>query len=133
MYDKKLRALYKSSNKKFKDKNYTGALSDLNEILAINPNHTDAQCEIGIVRSTLGDHKGAIEEFNKVLESNPNYDLAIYNIAREKEKLGEIDEAIEYYNKVLKISKNTHLLVYSRAAANSLSQGIKLVPKQIKI
>jgi Flp pilus assembly protein TadD len=65
-----------------------GALSGLNEILALAPDHFDAQLALGLVYSRMGDYSAAIREGHKAERLRPNEPLVHTNLSLFYLKIG---------------------------------------------
>jgi tetratricopeptide (TPR) repeat protein len=61
----------------FRMKNYTGAISDFDKAIEINPKFAKAYYHRGIVKGYYNDYQGAILDFTTALEINPAYEQAL--------------------------------------------------------
>jgi tetratricopeptide (TPR) repeat protein len=55
------------------------AMVDLNQAIAIDPNHADAYSRRGTVYAEQGDTQAALADFNKAMEVDPEFSDAYYN------------------------------------------------------
>jgi len=67
--------LAKAVNKR-KEKNYTGAISDLNKAINLNSQYAEAYYLRGISYSNAGDAQKALPDVNQALKINPNHSEA---------------------------------------------------------
>ncbi|MDY6901656.1 MAG: tetratricopeptide repeat-containing serine protease family protein, partial [Cyanobacteriota bacterium] len=97
--------LAKAVNKR-KEKNYQGAISDLNQAINLNPKYADAYYLRGISYSNAGNPQKALPDVNQALKINPNhgeaYRLRGYLRSREK----NYQEAISDYTQAIRINPN---------------------------
>ena len=75
-----------------------------NQILKINPNHSAALNNIGIIFIDLGKNQKAKECYGKAIKINPNYANAHYNLGNIFKKLGENQKAIDCFKKAIEIN-----------------------------
>jgi tetratricopeptide (TPR) repeat protein len=78
------------------------ALRGFQEVLRMDPKHTQSYGNMGICYGHLGQREEALEALDKALELDPKYEPAILNRAavsslKEGEKLGAKFEAVDYY------------------------------------
>tara|TARA_B100000287_G_C20445214_1_gene707245 strand:+ start:256 stop:735 length:480 start_codon:yes stop_codon:yes gene_type:complete len=85
---------YNRGNQKFDLGDYSGAISDYNKAIEINPRDADAYYNRGIAKGKSKDLSGAIVDFTKVIEINPREADAYYNRGIAKGKLKDYDGAI---------------------------------------
>jgi tetratricopeptide (TPR) repeat protein len=83
-------------------KEWEKALSSFQDVVRIDPKHTQSYGSIGICYAHLGQRDKALESLDKALELDPNYEPAILNRAtvsslKEGEKLDAKFEAVDYY------------------------------------
>ena len=112
-------SLSKSGDKKYKSKDYRGAIADYTKILLQNPNDTYALFQRALSKSKSGDHQGAILDYSAVIRINPEYYSAFYNRGLSKEKIKDPYGAISDYNKALSIKEDHENARINRAWAKS--------------
>ena len=83
-------------------KEWEDALRGFQEVLAIDPKHTQSYGNMGICYGHLGRKEEALEAFEKALELDPGYEPAqlnrrVVNSLKEGEKLEVQFKAVEYY------------------------------------
>ena len=76
------------------------------ETLKINPNHVDANNNLGIILLRSGKFQKAISCFEKAIEINPNHANAHNNFGVAFRQLGEHQKAKSCYEKAIKIQPN---------------------------
>ena len=79
-----------------------------NQVLIINPNHSSALNNLGVIYINLKEYLKAKECFEKAIEINPNYADAHFNLGGTFYTLGEFQKAKGCYEKVIEIN-NVHL------------------------
>ena len=89
-----------------KSNNFQVAKDLYNQILEINPNHTDALNNLGSIYSKLDDNQKAISCYEKVIKINPNHTDTLNNLGSIYSKLDDNQKAKDYYEKVIKINPN---------------------------
>jgi tetratricopeptide (TPR) repeat protein len=77
-----------------------------NQTLKIDPNHTDALINLGVILRSLGKHQEAIICYEKVIKINPNYAEAHNNLGTIFNGLKQFNEAITCYEKAIEINPN---------------------------
>ena len=77
-----------------------------NQVLKINPNHSQALNNIAVIFTNLKDYQKAKECYEKAIEINPNYADAYNNLGVIFKKLGENQKAKERYEKAIEINPN---------------------------
>jgi tetratricopeptide (TPR) repeat protein len=77
-----------------------------NQVLEIDPNHSRALNNLGIILQDLGEHQKAKDCYEKAIEINPNYKDAHHNLGNIFQKLGELQKTKECYEKAISIDPN---------------------------
>jgi len=77
-----------------------------NKILEIDPNHSQALNNLGVIFYTLGENQKAKDCYEKAIELNPNYTEALNNLGVIFQGLGENQKAKECFEKAIKINPN---------------------------
>ena len=77
-----------------------------NQVLKIEPNHTGANNNLGLIFQKLGENQKAKECYEKAIKINPNYLIALNNLGVIFKDLGENQKAKECYEKAIKINPN---------------------------
>jgi len=97
---------FDSGKEKYDNKDYKGAIEDLNKAIEINPKYAEAYSYRGLAKAKSGDFKGAIEDFNKAIEINPNDAEAYYNRGGAKILLGQKDDGCLDYSKAAELGNS---------------------------
>jgi tetratricopeptide (TPR) repeat protein len=97
---------YSAGEEKYEEKDYQGALKDLNTAIALNPQHTCAYNTRGLVKEKLNDISGAIADYDRsILMGDEHVEYAYANRGRLKaEKLNDFHGALTDYNKSISIA-----------------------------
>ena len=94
-----------SGNKRFKQKDYRGAIADYTKAIKTDRNNATAYYNRAGARMELKDYKGAIADYTKAIEINPKYAEAYYNrgLARklDGDKQGAIKDFSEYDKRII--------------------------------
>jgi len=77
-----------------------------NQVLKIDPNHSQALNNLGVIFKVLGEHQKAKDCYEKAIEINPNYSDAHNNLGMIFKELGENQKAKSYYEKAIEIDPN---------------------------
>jgi tetratricopeptide (TPR) repeat protein/ADP-heptose:LPS heptosyltransferase len=107
------------------------------KLLQIQPKHTDALNNIGLVYYKLNLYDRAIEAYQKVVEFEPRFADAHYNLGNALGKFNQVRAACESYRKSLEIDPNDPevLTNYGHALQRygAFSEAVKYYEKAIEI
>jgi cytochrome c-type biogenesis protein CcmH/NrfG len=82
----------------------------LREVVEKNPDHENAQFNLGVLSMRSGQYAKAVERFSKVLSLNPSRTEMYYLVGKAWMMAGEKEKAIENFEKFKKSSGNTALV-----------------------
>ena len=83
----------------------TGIAQELyNQVLKIDPNHSQTLNNIAVIFTNSKDYQKAISCFEKVIKINPNYSATHNNLGNIFQKLGDLQKAKDCYEKAIKIN-----------------------------
>ena len=82
----------------------------LREVIAENPNHENAQLNLGFLSVKSGQFEKALERFDKVLEINPKYIDAHLLKAQVYVQMNEKQKAIDNFEKYKKLSTDLNMI-----------------------
>ncbi|MBD2773860.1 tetratricopeptide repeat protein [Iningainema tapete] len=68
----------KRGRDRFQQKDYKGAISDINQAIVLNPYNPNAYYSRGLVLHELGDFLNAVLDFDRALQLNPRYANAYF-------------------------------------------------------
>ena len=77
-----------------------------NQVLKIDPNHSQALNNIAVIFTNSKDYQKAISSYEKAIEVNPNYKDAYYNLGVIFMKLKDYQKAKSSYEKAIQIDPN---------------------------
>ena len=77
-----------------------------NQILKIDPSHSQSLSNIGVIFTNLKEHQKAKDCFEKAIEIDPNFTDAHYNLGVIFKDLGENQKAKNCFEKVIEINPN---------------------------
>jgi tetratricopeptide (TPR) repeat protein len=77
-----------------------------NQVLKINPNHVDANNNLGTIYHRLGNYQKSKDCYEKVIKLNPDSTDALNNLGALFFAIGKNHEAISYYKKAIKLNPN---------------------------
>ena len=77
-----------------------------NQVLKIDPSHSQSLGNIGVIFTNLKEHQKAKECFEKAIEIDPNNSSAHNNLGVISKDLGENQKAKEFYEKAIEIDPN---------------------------
>ena len=89
------------------------AVEYFEKALAIKPDYTEVNYNLGLTLQELGQLDAAVESYKKALAVNPNYAEAHNNLGVTLKELGQLDSAVECYEKAI-----TSQLDYAEAHNN---------------
>jgi tetratricopeptide (TPR) repeat protein len=94
--------------KNHQENNLNDAQDLYNQVLKINPNHSGAYHNLGVIFDNLKKYQKAKECYEKVIEINPNHSGAHthYNLGNIFQKLKKSQKAKECYEKAIEINPN---------------------------
>jgi tetratricopeptide (TPR) repeat protein len=99
------------------NENFTGAITQFDQVLKIEPNNTIALDNKGVALGNLKKYHEAITQFDQVLKIEPNNTDALSNKAAALIKLGKFDEAMIYINQTLKIQPGDPVALSNKKVA----------------
>jgi tetratricopeptide (TPR) repeat protein len=99
---------------KIREKDYDGAIRELNTVISLSPKYTLAYAYRGHAKVYLQDYVGAIEDFNKAIELNPKFDAVYVDRGHAKTSLGDYQSALSDFSKAIEISNNYSYAYTSR-------------------
>jgi len=108
---------FNSGIAKYEINDNSGAISDFNKSIEINPKNTRAYFYRGCAKGNLEDYKGSVEDFTKAIETNPKFDSAYFNRGFTKINLKNYIDAIEDFTKVIEINPKYTGIYYQRGFA----------------
>jgi tetratricopeptide (TPR) repeat protein len=98
---------------KYKKGDIKGALTDMNQVIAINPKYTNAYLLRGVLKNDLNDVQGALADYNQAIVLNPQDANAYISRGKLKyKKLGDIQGALADFNQAATINpKNADVYI----------------------
>lgn len=107
------------------------------KLLRVNPKHTDAFTNLGMIFYKVGEFEKAVESYQQAVEIEPNFADAHYNLGNALRQTGNLSKAFESYRKSLLINPNDAevLTNYGHALRDygALDQAIEYYVKVLKI
>ncbi|MBX2916411.1 MAG: tetratricopeptide repeat protein [Cyclobacteriaceae bacterium] len=97
--------------------NLTGALSDYNEAINLEPDNFDYYLNRGLIKERAKDFTGALADYKQVITIKPEYEKGWLSHGNVMVKLNRFAEAIEDYTTALIYYPNYGLAYYNRAQA----------------
>ena len=82
-------------------KNFDRAQKLLKKVIEIQPNHSKAHNNLGIVFKKLGQLDAAVKIFKKALAIKPDYIEVNYNLGVTLKELGQLEDAVKSYEKAV--------------------------------
>ncbi|MCX7878300.1 MAG: tetratricopeptide repeat protein [Ignavibacteria bacterium] len=96
--------LESSSFMHYQKKEYHKAISELEELLRLNPAGAAGYYNnIGMCYLEQSDLKRAIDNFNKAIESNSSFVIAYNNLGTCYEKQGDLENAVRFFRKAVEL------------------------------
>jgi tetratricopeptide (TPR) repeat protein len=97
--------------------NYTGALSDYNEAIKLEPDNNDYYLNRGLVKERAKDFTGALADYKQVITLKPEYEKGWLSHGNVMVKLNRFKEAVEDYTAAITYYPEYGLAFYNRAQA----------------
>lgn len=118
----KIKSDYEIAMEKYKNKDYTGSLEILNDIINNGFGGADIHNDIAITQYHLGNYDECIAESRKVLETGESelYAAANFNAGKAYEQKGDSDKALTNYKLALKNRPDVE--VYKKAVQRMTSK-----------
>lgn len=126
---KEVAAIYlKDGMEKIRNKDWEGALVDLDKALNLDNSLIEAIFYIGFAKSDLNFTEEAMVEFTKVLTINPKHLAALINMSYCLCRLNRDEEALIFMNKAIEIDSDWHTYMHRAAIKKTLGdfEGAKL-------
>ena len=79
------------------------AVEYFEKALAIKPDYTEVNYNLGLTLQELGQLDAAVESYKKALAIKPDYAEVNYNLGNALNDLGQLDDAVKSYEKALAI------------------------------
>jgi lipopolysaccharide biosynthesis regulator YciM len=130
----KITALYNQSLNAILGENTTLARTSLEQILKMDPEHSDALLRLGNMDVRAQEYEQAATYYRRALDSSNNNLEALFSLAEVMQRLMRWDDAIEYINSILTIdSGNISALTKLRALLERDSKWSDLIEVQKSI
>ena len=84
-----------------------GAIARYEQVIAINPQHSEAHSYLGYLKQQNGLISEAISHYQQALEINPNQAQTNLYLGCALEEQGKIAEAIDYFDRAIQLSFNS--------------------------
>ena len=104
---------YNNGISNFANKNFSGALNDFNQAIALKPDFERAYYNRGTTKFEMKDYNGAIADFDKALTINQTAD-SYFSRGQSKYALGNKDGAIADYTKTVEVKADYAQAYYYR-------------------
>jgi hypothetical protein len=88
-----------------RQRDYTGAISAMDQAIRLDPNNIELYEERGVLYMLMQDYLSAAVDFNQTVQINPNFAEGYYNRAYAYFRSGSRDEAIASYEKAAELFK----------------------------
>jgi Trypsin-like peptidase domain/Tetratricopeptide repeat len=89
-----------------RQRDYTGAISAMDQAIRLDPNNIELYEERGVLYMLMQDYLSAAVDFNQTVQINPNFAEGYYNRAYAYYRSGSRDEAISSYQKAAELFKS---------------------------
>ncbi|MDP7281625.1 MAG: tetratricopeptide repeat protein, partial [Candidatus Poribacteria bacterium] len=89
------------------------AVQVFNQMIRLQPDHTEAYCNRGVALTKLGQLEAALDSCNMAIQHQPNFAEAYYNRGVALTELGQLGEAVDSYNRAIQLKPD-----YAEAYSN---------------
>lgn len=123
---------FESTNKKYEQGDYTGALQEYSELLKKNPEDPELNYNLGNTFYRLGQYDQALDAYTKGLNSQDENirKQSLYNSGNSLFRKNDLKGAIDYYDKALHIDKDYKAAELNKAFAVKMQEQKKQEQKQ---
>ena len=83
------------------------AIARYEQVIAINPQHSEAHSYLGYLKQQNGLISEAISHYQQALEINPNQGETNLHLGCALEEQGKVAEAIDYFDRAIQLSSNS--------------------------
>ncbi len=94
---------------------FTGAMADFTQQIAIDPSNPEAYYNRGSAKSELKDYYGAINDYKKAIELKPSFSMAYNNLGWAKFEQKKFTEALKYLDIAIDKEPKNYVAWDSRA------------------
>ncbi|MHA2365122.1 MAG: tetratricopeptide repeat protein [Candidatus Hodarchaeales archaeon] len=109
--------LYKRAKTLVDSKNYKEAIQSFDELIKLNPKHTNAWWYKGYSYANLGRRQDAIKAYEQAIALKPNDPWLWYNKGSSYDRLGQYEQAVLDYDKALSIAPSESKIWYKKGRA----------------
>jgi len=109
--------LFKQGEAEYEKEDFEAAIEKFEKCLAKDPENADAQFNIGVCYTDLGEPEKALEAYRKTLAVDSHYHHAYFNMGRIYHLRKDFVQAIVYYEKALAEDPYSPDLLYNYAHA----------------
>ena len=98
---------FQMATQSHKEGNIVKAKNLYSKVLELDPNHENANINIGVIFQQLGEFQNSKKYYENVLKNNPNNIRAYTNLGVIFKNLEKIEEAIKCFDKAIEINPNS--------------------------
>ena len=92
----------------------SGAISDYDRSIKINPRYVEAHCNRGAAKRAKGDVEGAVADYSVAIGIDPGHTLAYLNRGMARMLQGKLAEAQLDFERCLKLDRSLEPLLAER-------------------
>lgn len=104
-------------------RDHDGAMNDLSDAIALDPQHASARRQRAEYRRAKGDFDGAMEDINRAIDLEPASGYAYYLRAWIRHNLDDLAGAIDDYSRALVLNPRDTRILFGRSSVR-LEQGM---------
>lgn len=120
-FKKSAKAYLFRASSKYALGDFQGAIADLNQAIALDPQDGEAYGDRGYIKAESGNFQGAIADYNQAILLDPQNAQAYNDRGVVKLDLGDMQGAIADYNRAIAINPSLHQAYTNRGDAKSKS------------
>jgi tetratricopeptide (TPR) repeat protein len=134
---KELEGIFKEAQEKIRREDYDGAIAMLKDVLAKDPEETNALFLLGMSFSKKKMYTEAIEALVQVVQLVPNFAPAQFELAICYQNHGDKEKALEHYRKTLELDPNNPDAAYNAGLIlfeqNQVEEALALFEKAVSL
>ena len=110
----KIKKLMAAAEAKFDNKDYEGVIKDLDEVIQLDPENSNAWSNRGAAKANLERFEDAINDYDEAIRLDPENSDAWNNRGAAKANLKQFEDAINDYDKAIDLNPESPIFLKNR-------------------